>query len=1143
VDLDDPFSPPRWLHHMTSWEVADVQWSPHATKTNWVISTSNQKALVWNLALPSNRAIEHMLHGHKRAITDINFHALHPEVLATCSIDSYIHVWDLRDPKKPSQSFADWRAGATQVKWNRWNENVLASSHDNKVYIWDRRKGTIPLHTLQSHTGKVNGLDFSRLEENKILSCSNDRTVKLWDYERNDQHAEKVIFTNFPVWRARHTPFGEGCAIMPLRGGQNNVFLCDLKTAGARSSLDPVYEFQGHSEPVKEFVWRSRGGNEGVEDRQFQLVTWSKDHDLRLWPVPQDILEKVHYVRGAPLKIILTRKGAPYKSFQTEPNVSDGIHTAQYRTRHKQSISYGSSPVNKMNKKPGFTSVMTGNTSVKPEKDGISHLHWISGVRMGRSAFAAPFDNSMGAEVPEQGEASPGNLGEEVSIVGHKFPRISFEKISVSTGECIVSLNGPWGEPSNKDEDSQLVFLRLEINFPPTYPFTSPSFTIRDSDNIMEEKAENIIHELNGIAQKLSSKGHYCLELCLRYLLGDKVSLDEFEVDELTDDKVDSVLDGSMDELIDLNNEFNNSSSSEDEGLDSTKPNPAFDSTPVPKGCGAVWSKGGQLVCFFTQRKETQKHFPKSAQGDVAKGLSNYQGGLGDEGDSSDSLDSDSDMLGDFDGSGVYWPLGNNRLRNHFRIPQLGSRTSRGVVSNTERSQGTYQPRENNVIKLYDFSHLIPSRRDLAREYKIIGASPSELAGHNMAVAKKHGCKDVADCWRIISLILSEGANSSIAGATSLSRPDLLTNSYWGNHPFGSKGLIDEMFQYFEREKNTQMLANMSCILSGRTTENRMEQLVTSQTPSVEVRSPRPLEGLSREPSSGYFNNPSAGLFVQAQSSPWDIPSGSGKSSTANFDSSPASSKDDSSIMSLSPEKFMTARKAVAGIFTRSGGSNPSFQRAQSVTNGRNQASSSGEHDYNLNIMFNSGAATRLTSRNSFYGSDSGITYLSAFPKVKVEMLNDSVLDYDRGAGKPNQVRNMLDPAFEEKYKLYRAQYAAILYSWGLEIDSLEVLKFNHTHYRSIRGSSMDIHSAQINFRQLNQSSEGFEMMQGASNSIINRTLSQMCHYCELIVRTRFLQCPRCEHVLHAQCAEEWWGNGQEVECASGCGCYCFQIC
>src|SRR5436305_1064757 len=130
IDLDNPFTPPRFLRHLTAWEVADVQWSPFAARDFWVISTSNQKALVWNLNLPSHRAVERVLHGHSRAITDINFSAHNPDHLATCSVDSFVHLWDIKTPKKPVMSFCDWFAGATQVKVNRQSEHIIASSHD-----------------------------------------------------------------------------------------------------------------------------------------------------------------------------------------------------------------------------------------------------------------------------------------------------------------------------------------------------------------------------------------------------------------------------------------------------------------------------------------------------------------------------------------------------------------------------------------------------------------------------------------------------------------------------------------------------------------------------------------------------------------------------------------------------------------------------------------------------------------------------------------------------------------------------------------------------------------------------------------------------------------------------------------------------
>lgn len=35
--------------------------------------------------------------------------------------------------------FITFPAGASQVKWNRKNQNFLASSHDGDVRIWDKR--------------------------------------------------------------------------------------------------------------------------------------------------------------------------------------------------------------------------------------------------------------------------------------------------------------------------------------------------------------------------------------------------------------------------------------------------------------------------------------------------------------------------------------------------------------------------------------------------------------------------------------------------------------------------------------------------------------------------------------------------------------------------------------------------------------------------------------------------------------------------------------------------------------------------------------------------------------------------------------------------------------------------------------------
>ena len=184
LDLDHLYTPPRFFAYSTPWEVADIQWNPHASRSNWVASTSNQKLVIWNLDRPvrqetskppsshlrsamleeversymtpmlqdiqfnawqsaarsftgtqseSSQAVERLLDAHSRAITDLNWSPMHPDVIASCSVDTWIRVWDLRMSShvtRPAQSLCSWNASMTQVKWNRRTPHRIATSCD-----------------------------------------------------------------------------------------------------------------------------------------------------------------------------------------------------------------------------------------------------------------------------------------------------------------------------------------------------------------------------------------------------------------------------------------------------------------------------------------------------------------------------------------------------------------------------------------------------------------------------------------------------------------------------------------------------------------------------------------------------------------------------------------------------------------------------------------------------------------------------------------------------------------------------------------------------------------------------------------------------------------------------------------------------
>lgn len=166
----------------------------------------------------------HSLRSHTRAVSDLNWHRSEPAILATCSADTFINIWDIRDPRKPSISLSAVgiahflvynhlslslrasvsKVGAMQVRWNRINSKLLATSHEGDVRLWDTRKGSIPVQYIAAHLHKIHGLDWSMNQENQLATSSQDCTVKFFDVE-NPRVVENTLRTICPVWRARYT--------------------------------------------------------------------------------------------------------------------------------------------------------------------------------------------------------------------------------------------------------------------------------------------------------------------------------------------------------------------------------------------------------------------------------------------------------------------------------------------------------------------------------------------------------------------------------------------------------------------------------------------------------------------------------------------------------------------------------------------------------------------------------------------------------------------------------------------------------------------------------------------------------------------------------------------------------------------------
>lgn len=874
IDLDSPYSPPRHLPHYSPWEVADVQWSPFASRDSWIVSTSNQKALVWNLNLVTDRApIEHTLHAHSRAITDINFSAHNADILATCAVDSYVHCWDLRRPTRPAMTFADWNAGATQVKWNRQDEHIIASSHDKFLRIWDDRKGAYPLKSIEAHSTKIYGVDWNRTRRTAVLTCSLDKTIKFWDFSREDDEPERVIRTMFPVWRARHTPFGWGVLAMPQRGNYDlHLYDRRLNEDSPRDGLvKPVHSFDGHNDQVKEFLWRPRGGVEhGIDNRDFQLISWGMDRELHLHRMDPQILFAVGHEKGKePQKhLILTREGAVYKTFHDEKDPAPSEYQDDIQNKDRRPHGLGALVSAAGMSKAQLTvgpfgadaRFMTSSISMygrRHMKRSTNPIKWIEGVKMGhrRESLLDPFltvgaGNTLGHNSSWDSRES---LSDEMTYVAKKYKKVKFETADVHRRFATVTLHGPWaleGKPA---------FIRVNFEFPDGYPTSAAAVCIfeRTTSSISEDVLNKLLTEVQSIIQHYQSKRVGCLEALITYLLGERdleqsISLPTAAIIDEPADESSSDEDPVGNEAEDLE-----TSATDTLGLGTAQVN-----VPLPKGCGAYWSNDGRLVCIFPPKPESKPLISLHALRSTDRAGKNHRQfeGFGHFGEESvNSKERMSAVTEEETSSADSWtsssaPSSSDesddiaRLPSRFKPPSAWRAATLKFQKSSSHSSGG-QPKvatptkPKSVISIHDFSDLLPAKKILAEQYQIFGHGPA-ICKHNADVASSNGMDELAAVWLLCEQILFDKVPLEIMDQAlrkepilvlakrnmvrvkrkdsavdlqfdepqSVSNPSLTGRVKWGRHPLASSWLIRAAFDHFEKAADIQMLAMLSCL-------------------------------------------------------------------------------------------------------------------------------------------------------------------------------------------------------------------------------------------------------------------------------------------------------------------------------------------
>lgn len=142
------------------------------------------------------------LRAHTSSIEDIVYSPNQDKILATCSADQTIKLFDLRTNNASPITIKAHDSDVNVISWNRTTPTMLASgAEDGGFKIWDLRKtGKGPLLHIQWHTDAITSIEWHPHDEWTLSVSSADDRLTLWDLsvEKDDQELANPDLKDVP---------------------------------------------------------------------------------------------------------------------------------------------------------------------------------------------------------------------------------------------------------------------------------------------------------------------------------------------------------------------------------------------------------------------------------------------------------------------------------------------------------------------------------------------------------------------------------------------------------------------------------------------------------------------------------------------------------------------------------------------------------------------------------------------------------------------------------------------------------------------------------------------------------------------------------------------------------------------------------
>lgn len=614
---------------------------------------------------------------------------------------------------------------------------------------------------------------------------------------------------------------------------------------------------------------------------------------------------------------------------------------------------------------------------------------------------------------------------------------------------------------------------------------------------------------------------------------------------------------------------------------------------PLPRTCGALFGMNGQLITFFPSRKiastaidEAEVIEPESHGGHFSEATQLFP--------SFGNIAAIPHIRDDSDSDGFEpWESGiRGAPKFAFEPASYETRPSwKARFSPTKPDMSPLSGHNAVYIAVRDVEILLPSRKSLAEQYRLVGEAEdhnSELCLENAKSAAAADLCELADSWNLLALLLEQKpalgvelgdiwANESrqiIGQRPALStRPSLALKGnrgleqiaqsrlQWRDHPFGHGWATEKILDWAESRADLQTLACTSALVT-RSLESSSGSQRGLSVPRFDVLGGE-LEGLALDDIYAVppTSNSSPGGLYRVDESPLRL---LGSHSSSREPSQPTTPYLDSSAST--PPLSFSALQSQSLRLSASGSASPEHQRgsfsaaakyyAQSITDKiaaygssppPRKSGTSPANELSSSLPVPAGSWSKSVSFASTTDASNSERRHMSLGQADEEYDSDKTIDDADRPHTPRLPNNQVSFQVNQEAVFFDELSASTEHSFPLNSMAQRSRLWLQSYAEQLRSWDLLMEAAELD-NISHAGNQNPSRPNSPKRSVIpHRAASQRhtnCSACFCVIHGAEQLCPSCLHATHPKCLEDLIESigSEQFKCPTGCGCNCAEV-